>query len=353
MSEDSGEKTEEPTAKKVEDALSKGQTPASREPGTLASLVVLLFWLLFGAGGFLAAGAALGRSLWQEAGTLDLSVADAVAIGGDVSARVALALAPLLAGLMVAGALAGLVQAEPRFVFERIRPKASHVSFAKGWARVFGKRGLVEFAKALFKIGVAGTVAVVVLRGAVPELAAAMRRPPETFLPATGALAVQLVAAICVTMVLVAVADIVWSRRVWREQLKMTRKEVTDETKQSEGDPILKARRLSLARDRSRRRMMEAVPSATLVIANPTHVAVALRYRHEEDAAPVVVAKGGDHLCLRIRAIAEESGVPVLERIDLARALYKVAEVDRPIPEAYFRAVAELINFVMDPARRR
>ena len=351
--EDAGEKSEEPTAKKIEDALAKGQTPTSREPAVLLSLLVFTGWVAFQAGGFLADGSGVLRSIWAEAGTLDLSVADAVAIGGDLAARLAVALAPLLAGLMVAGLVAGVVQAQPRFVTERIRPQASRVSLLKGWSRIFGKRGLVEFAKALFKIGVAGTVAVLVLRAALPQLADFMRRPPPVFLDVTGGLVLQLVSAICVTMLAVAAVDILWSRHVWREQLKMTKKEVTDETKQSEGDPILKARRLSLARDRSRRRMMEAVPGATLVVANPTHVAVALRYRHEEDPAPVVVAKGGDHLCLRIRAIAEENGVPVLERIELARALYKVAEVDRPIPEAYYRAVAELINFVMDPARAR
>ena len=355
MSEPSAdsEKTEEPTPKRIEDALAKGQTPVSREPAVLLALVVLGAWLAFRAGTFVETCRESFRLVWAEAGTLRLAPRDVVVLGGALTLEIALALAPLLLGLVAAGLLAGLAQAEPRFVAERIRPQLSRLSPLKGWARIFGKRGFVEFAKSATKIVAAGLVAVLVLRGAVGELAALLRAPADLLPTVARELVLEVVWAVAVLMVAVAVADIAWTRRDWRQNLRMTRKEVADENKQSEGDPILKARRLSLARDRARRRMIDAVPTATLVIANPTHVAVALRYRHEEDPAPIVVAKGGDHLCLRIRAAAEASGVPVLERVELARALYPVAEIDRPIPESFYRPVAELINFVMDPARAR
>ena len=353
MSESADDKTEEPTAKRIQDALAKGQTPMSREPAVLASLLVFAGWLAFRADGFVADAAQLMRGVWAEAGVASLGGGDVTVLATRLLGRIGLALAPLLALLMAGGVVAGLVQAEPRAVGERIRPQASRISPLKGWSRTFGKRGWVEFGKALVKIGVAGTVTALVLRGALPDVADAMLRPPSLFLQTTAGLALGLVVSVALVMVAVTVFDVFWSRRTWREGLRMTRKETSDETKQAEGDPILKTRRRSLARDRSRRRMMEAVPGATLVIANPTHVAVALRYRHDEDAAPMVVAKGGDHLCLRIRELAEASGVPVFERMDLARALYKVGEVDRPIPETFYRAVAELVNFVMDPARAR
>lgn len=355
MSEEgaSADKSEEPTARRLEDALKKGQTPASREPAIFASILVFLFWTLFGAADAVrGAGEAL-RGVWFVAGTLEPARGDVAVLSRALLGELALFFAPLLAALVIAGLVAGLVQAEPRFVGERIRPQLSRISLVKGWSRVFGKRGLFEFGKALVKIGTAGIVAGIVLREAVPLLADFMRRAPSAFLSVTVDLVLQLLAAICVTTLLVAAADIAWSRHTWRQGLRMSRKDVADENKQSEGDPILKARRLSLMRDRSRRRMLDAVPQATVVIANPVHVAVALRYRHEEDPAPVVVAKGGDHLCLKIRALAQASGVPVLERVELARALYKVAEVDRPIPEAFYGAIAEIINFVMSPARQR
>ena len=354
MSEDTGaDKTEAPTARRLEDALAKGQTPFSREPAVLASLAVLLAWTAWRAPGAVREGAATLAAVWSRAGTAEIAAADVASLLAALLGQLAWPLAPLLAGLMIAGAAAGLVQAEPRLVAERVRPQASRVSPAKGWGRLFGRRGLAEFAKSLAKVAVAGAVAFLVLRGAVPVLADLLRRPPHAMLPVAAGLVTSLLAAIATTMLLVAAADVAWSRHAWRTGLRMTRKEVSDESKRAEGDPILKARRRSLARDRSRRRMLEAVPGATLVIANPTHVAVALRYAHERDPAPVVVAKGGDHLCARIRARAEESGVPVFERVELARALYRIAEVDRPIPETFYVAVAELINTILRTAHRR
>jgi flagellar biosynthetic protein FlhB len=143
------------------------------------------------------------------------------------------------------------------------------------------------------------------------------------------------------------VADLVWSRLFWQRELRMTRQEVKDEHKQSEGDPILKARMRSLARDRSRRRMIAAVPRATLVIANPTHFAVALRYVREEGGAPLVVAKGQDLVALKIRHVAEENGIPVIEDKLLARSLYESVQVDKIIPSQFYKAVAEIILFLM------
>jgi flagellar biosynthesis protein FlhB len=142
-------------------------------------------------------------------------------------------------------------------------------------------------------------------------------------------------------------ADVVWSRIKWRMDLRMSKQEIKDEHKQAEGDPLMRARRLSLARDRSRRRMLAAVPRATVVIANPTHYAVALRYVRGDHAAPVVVAKGLDHIALKIREIAESHEIPVVEDKALARSLYDAVTLDRPIPPEFYKAIAEIILFLM------
>jgi flagellar biosynthesis protein FlhB len=159
-------------------------------------------------------------------------------------------------------------------------------------------------------------------------------------------ISIRLLAGVSVATVVLVGADLVWSRMHWEHELRMTKQEVKDEHKQAEGDPIQKARRLSLARARSRKRMMAAVPTATVVVANPTHFAVAMRYRRNEDAAPVVVAKGKDLVALKIREIAEANEVPVVEDKPLARSLHDAVEVDRMIPPEFYRAVAELLHFL-------
>jgi flagellar biosynthesis protein FlhB len=152
--------------------------------------------------------------------------------------------------------------------------------------------------------------------------------------------------AIVFVMGLIAAIDIVWSRFHWKQDLRMSKQEVKDEFKQSEGDPIVKSRLRSLARDRARKRMMTAVPRATLIIANPTHFSIALKYVREEDAAPVVLAKGQDLVALRIREIAAANGIPVFEDVALARSMYKQVSVDSVIPAQFYQAVAELVRIV-------
>jgi flagellar biosynthetic protein FlhB len=156
----------------------------------------------------------------------------------------------------------------------------------------------------------------------------------------------RVVAAVAAAMALIVAGDLVWTRITWRKDLRMTKQEIKDETKQAEGDPMVKARLRSIALDRARKRMMAQVPRATLVIANPTHYAIAIRYVREEGGAPIVVAKGQDLIALKIREIAAEAGIPVLEQKLLARSMYDLVEVDQAIPPEFYRAVAELIHFL-------
>jgi len=157
---------------------------------------------------------------------------------------------------------------------------------------------------------------------------------------------VRLLAANVLAITAIAAFDLAWSRIHWRQELRMTRQEVKDELKQSEGDPLVKSRLRSLGRDRARRRMINTVPTATLIVANPTHFSVALRYKPDQDAAPIVVAKGQDLIALKIREIAAQHSIPIFEDVPLARALYKQVNVDQMIAPEFYKAVAELIRVI-------
>jgi flagellar biosynthetic protein FlhB len=169
---------------------------------------------------------------------------------------------------------------------------------------------------------------------------------PGTIAETTISITVKLLSAVCIATVLLVVADIVWARLQWRKNLRMTRQEVKDEHKQSEGDPLVKSRMRSLARDRSRNRMMSNIPRATMVLANPTHYAIALRYVHEEGGAPLVIAKGQDLVALKIKEIATENKIPIFEDKVLTRAMFPKVGVDSTIPIEFYKAIAEIIYYL-------
>ena len=210
----------------------------------------------------------------------------------------------------------------------------------------FGIKGFVEFAKSFGKVVFATVFLVFVMSDVHARLLAGMVTNPVSFGLVIRDIAVELITTVAFAMALIAGADLLWSRFHWLQELRMSKQEVKDEQKQAEGDPILKARMRSLARDRARQRMMSAVPRATLIIANPTHYSIALRYVREETAAPIVVAKGQDLIALKIREIAEENNIPVFEDVTLARSMFKQVSVDNMIPPQFYHAVAELIRII-------
>jgi flagellar biosynthetic protein FlhB len=343
---DKESKTEEPTEKKVRDAYERGFVPASREVATLASLLgILVITSFFLVGGTANLSSSLARLIDNPGGWSLENSADAVGLFHVIGMEAARLLIPVVVVLATAGIAASILQNAPRLVFERIRPQLSRLSISKGWQRLFGKQGQVEFFKAVFKLVAIVVLGFILLRSAQHEVTNAMVMEPAALPALILSLATRLVSAVA-AVVLVA-ADIVWARLFWHGELKMTRQEVKDELKQADGDPILKARMRSLARDRLRKRMIAAVPKATLVIANPTHYAVALRYVREEGGAPIVVAKGLDLVALRIREVATAHGIPVIENKSLAQSLYKTVEVDKMIPPEFYKAVAEIVFYVM------
>ncbi|MGB3901335.1 MAG: flagellar biosynthesis protein FlhB [Mesorhizobium sp.] len=344
---DKDSKTEEATEKKVRDTIEQGKLPNSRETALLASLLAILIYTVFYVrDAFVDLGLFLSVFLEKpEAWPLDTET-DVIELYKSVMMAIAQAVTSLLALLVIAGVGASVFQNVPQFVGERIRPQLSRISLAKGWSRLFGLQGFVEFLKSLAKVGFASVVLVFTLSQDHRRLLAGMMTNPLEFAMVIRSIGVDILVAIVFVMALIASADLVWSRFSWKRDMRMSKQEVKDELKQSEGDPIVRSRLRSLARDRSRRRMMAAVPRATLVIANPTHFSIALKYVREEDSAPLVLAKGQDLVALKIREIAAEHGIPVFEDVALARSMYKQVSVDSVIPSQFYQAVAELVRVV-------
>ena len=344
---DKESKTEEATEKKIRDAVEKGNVPFSREAATLASLLGMAVIASF----FLASNVSelnfsLARLIDNAAGWPLENSGDAARLFDAIGLEVVRLLLPVVAILTVAGIMSSFLQNSPRLVLDRIEPKLSRVSITGGWKRIFGAKGHVEFLKAVVKLFAVCVLGALLLRGAQNDLLNAMFMEPSALPSLILTMSTRLVMAIAVATIVLVAADLVWSRLFWARDLKMTRQEVKDEMKQVDGDPLVKARMRSLARDRARKRMIAAVPRATFVVANPTHYAIALRYVKEEGGAPMVIAKGQDLIALKIREIATQHAIPIIEDKLLARSLYKVVEVDKMIPPEFYKAIAEIVFFL-------
>lgn len=344
---DKESKTEEATEKKIQDAVEKGNVPFSREAATLASLlgmaVIASFFLANNAA---EVNSALARLIDNAGGWPLENGGDAVRLFEAVGLDVLRLLLPVAAILTVAGVMSSFLQNTPRLVLDRIQPKLDRISISSGWRRIFGAKGQVEFLKATAKLFAVCVLGALLLRTAQNDLLNAMFMEPGALPALILTMSTRLLLAIAVATIVLVAADLVWSRLFWARDLKMTRQEVKDEMKQVDGDPLVKARLRSLARDRARKRMIAGVPRATFVIANPTHYAVALRYVKEEGGAPLVIAKGQDLIALKIREIATQHSIPIVEDKLLARSLYKAVEVDKMIPPEFYKAVAEIVFFL-------
>lgn len=344
---DRDSKTDEPTEKKLRDEIERGNVPVSREASIFASVAGMLIIAAFILKEFVGSTTVALEKLLDDPGGWSLRNGfDAVALFKIVAWDMFKLLIPPLIILMVAGLLSSLMQNMPHMVLNRIQPDLQRISLANGWHRLFGARGQVEFVKGVFKLISVSAVVFAVLQSQRNNLIDAMAVEPEAIPELILMIAMRLLSVVCIATVLLLAADLVWARAHWRRDLRMSKQEIKDELKQNEGDPLRKARLRSLALDRMRKNMIAAVPKATLVIANPTHYAIALRYVKEEGGAPLVVSKGQDLLALKIREIAEQHSIPVIEDKLLARSMYDSVEVDRTIPVEFYKAVAELIHFL-------
>ncbi|AYG65191.1 MULTISPECIES: flagellar biosynthesis protein FlhB [unclassified Rhizobium] len=343
--EDKDSKTERPTEKKLRDTIEKGNVPQSREATLFASMLATVIYVTFFLPARMGRMGEVLRDLFEKPDQWRLDTGpDAISLFTRIGWEAGNMVLPAVVLFLVFGVGASIFQNLPTPVLERIRPQFSRISPASGFKRIFSATGLVEFGKSLAKIVLVSIVMFFVLRGQFFHAIDSMVSDPQTIFVRLSTVVQRILVIVLMATAIVGIADLLWSRYHWFDQLKMTKQEVKDEHKQSQGDPIVKSRQRSVARDRARRRMMKQVPRATLVIANPTHFAVALRYVQAENDAPVVVAKGQDLIALKIREIAEANNIPVFEDPPLARSMFAQVSVDSVIPSVFYKAVAELIH---------
>ncbi|MFO7653885.1 MAG: flagellar biosynthesis protein FlhB [Candidatus Krumholzibacteriia bacterium] len=345
MAESSGERTEKATPRRHEKARERGQVARSLEVNAAVLLAVGLTALVLLGGHF---GRVLGRN-----GSYLLGQAHVLQVDNPAGLQLLLmgnlqvfgwALAPLVGAILVAALLANVAQVGLQVTPAAMAPRPEKLNPLTGMKRFFQKRTFFELVKNLLKIGVLSLLALVTIRSLLGE----MNATPLLALPDVLAVGrhgfVQLVARLLAVMFVLAIVDWFWQRRQHEDSLKMSKHEIKQEGKDMEGDPQIKARVRGLQMEMARKRMLTAVPQADVVVTNPTHLAVALKYERGA-AAPVVVAKGADHLAGIIRKIARESRVPVIENKPVARALYEVP-LGKPVPESLFQSVAEILAYV-------
>ena len=351
--EDQSQKTEEPTPKKLADQRKKGNVPSSKEVGTTVSVFSLMVIVVFMLPGATQEMARILFNLIQAAPTAQIgeSQQGLKDVGGYTSALVLGvfgAMGSLFLMMMIAAVFGVLVQGETVVTTERIKPKGSNISPVSGLKKIFGLDNFIEFLKSIVKVSVVAIIGFFIVRAAVGDIATGVLFLPENipgYVRSKVGLILVIVASILVP---VAVADMVYKRMSWIKKNRMSLKEVRDEHKDSEGDPQLKAKRDEKRRELSRQRVTESVPKSTVILTNPTHYAVALKYERGVDPAPICVAKGVDTKAKSIREIAKEHEIPIVENRPLARALYATVDLNDMIPAEHWQAVAEIVSYVMD-----
>lgn len=346
-SQDDSQKTEDPTQKRLDDSEAKGQIASSREINNWFMLLGGTIVVIMMAPGILTQ--LKGLLAQMVAGSHDRIVADG-GIGAmlhDVLREVGAIMLMPLGLLMVLAALSSLVQHPPIFAVESITPKFEKISPMNGLKRLFSARAVVDFLKGLLKLVIVGTIATLVVLPQFDNLTQIPLMSADAYIAFMWSVCGRMLIAVLAVMTIIAGLDFMYQKFEHMKKLRMSRQDIKDEMRQSDGDPMIKAKLRQIRTERARQRMMQAVPDATVVVTNPTHFAVALKYIHDEMEAPEVVAKGADLVAQRIRAVAGEHDVPLVENPPLARALYASAEIGATIPPEHYRAVAEVIGYVM------
>jgi flagellar biosynthesis protein FlhB len=339
--------TEDATEKKILDEVEKGNIPISREAAAFATMLALLAIAVFIARDLLKSiGPTLELLSSNPGGLLLQSGPDVVLLFSGLVWDVGAPLVPMLAILLIAGLASSFLQHPPRLIFERIRPDWKRISLVNGSHRIFSTRGQVDFIKGVCKLVFIGILVWTVVRWQRNAFIETMSLDPAAIPELILMIATRLLSVVCLLTFLLLAVDLLWVRMNWRLDIRMSKQEIKDEMKEAEGDPLKKARLRSLALDRRRKSMLAAVPRATLIIANPTRYAIALRYVREEGGAPLVLSKGKDLIALKIREIAEKNSIPIIEDKLLARTMYDSVQVEHPIPPEFYKAVAELIHIL-------
>ncbi len=343
--DDGGERSEDPTQKRLDDALERGDVAKSQEVNTwfmIAGATLVLSTFSSSIGGIETPLKNLIANSWMirtdGAGLLMLAKNLEYTIFAAIGVPLLMLLLTAIAGNML----------QHRLVWsgESLKPKLSKISPMEGAKRIFGKQAVANFLKGLFKLVALGAVMTAILWPERHRLESMLRFDPASLLGVIVSLSVHLMGAVVAMLAVVAIADYFFQYRQWYERQKMSLREMKEEFKQSEGDPHIKGRIRQLRQARMKKRMMAAVPKASVIITNPTHYSVALSYERGMQA-PICVAKGVDLIALKIREVAGQHDIPIVENVPLARALYATVEIDEEIPVEHYHAVAEIVGYVM------
>jgi flagellar biosynthetic protein FlhB len=348
MAEQEGqEKTEVPTEKKRRESREEGQVAFSKELSSAALLAGIVLTLVATSPIILDAMRQLMSQIFRDlAQSEELSIDSIFTLSGEILSIILPAFAPFAAVIIFTGIFASVLQVGVQITFKAISPKFNKISPLTGLKRLFSSQSLADFLKSMAKLIIVGFVGYLTYIDKITELNGLSVSTPESILIYNFTVVAEVAGKIVLALVAIAIFDYFYQRWHHEQQLMMTKQEVKDETTQTEGDPQLKARIRQIQREMSNARMMQEVPKADAVIVNPTHFSVAILYDRDVMSAPEVIAKGADHLALRMRTVARENNVPILERPELARDLYANVEIGDDIPERFYKAIAEILAFV-------
>ncbi|TCP30314.1 flagellar biosynthetic protein FlhB [Scopulibacillus darangshiensis] len=342
----SGEKTEKATPKKRQDSREKGQVAKSADLSTAVSLLAMFLLFIF-------ALSSMGQKLYHLMGDIyehDLSMPlnehnIQLFFNGVVKKAAIIVMPVLLAGLIV-GVSGHVIQIGFLFSSEAIQFKPDRINPLKGFKRIYSLRAIVELMKSILKIGTVGFITFFVIWMNRTEIILSMERPLADGVRLIGKITLEMGFSASIFLMFLAIMDFMYQKFDFEKNIRMSKQEVKDEYKKTEGDPLIKSKIKEKQRQMAMRRMMQELPKADVVITNPTHYAVALKYVDGKMDAPVVLAKGADYLALKIREIANGHDVMIVEKRPLARALYHQLEIGDPVPESFFKAVAEILAYV-------
>lgn len=347
------DKTEEPTEHKLQEARKKGQVMKSQE-------VISMLLLVATAGVLIGAGKIMIRQIreftlytWSLIPTYNMTersfLGDMVGIMGTAF----MILLPLLAAAFVMAVIANIAQVKFLFSTEPLKPTLNKINPIEGFKRIFSMKSVMELVKQIAKLGIIGWICYKIVLSVLPELADSVVLPLNTTVELVRATLVRLVSQVLIGMLVIAAVDYLFQHKQFMKQMRMSMQELKDEYKDTEGNPQVKAKIRQLMRQGAQGRMMEEVPNSSAVVTNPTHYAVALRYKAGEDPVPLVVAKGENLIARQIKVMAEDHDVPIVENVELARALFKACEIGGAVPTEMYKAVAEVLAYVIKLKRKR
>jgi flagellar biosynthetic protein FlhB len=347
------ERTEQATPRRREEARKQGQVAKSHEIASVAILLACLTYFNFDSARLTNRMMGLVSGFLKESGTLPINTNNIQILTIGWVYEFFIFIAPLLMTVLIAGILANFIQVGFVFSAEALEPKFSKIDPVKGFQRLFSLKSFAELAKSILKLCIVSYVAYVTVKGEIECLPSLMDRSVGGIMVYMGEISFKIILRTSWVLIVLAILDYVYQRWEYEKGLRMSRQEIKDEYKQTEGDPLMKARIRRIQREMARKRMMSKVPKADVVITNPDHIAVALEYDQLKMFAPVVVAKGVGFIAEKIKEIAKQNNVPIIENKPLAQVLNKMVKVNEVIPENLYKAVAEVLAYIYGLKEKR